>query len=435
MKHPLVAGLLGSIVFVAMAVVGVIWYQLSTLKSQLAQNLGHALGARVEVSSLSLDWWKGELNAAGIVLTNERPEAPWDRGEISQATVRFHWPDLLSPHVPLSLEVASWNVVLHSPSHAASTSAASSSSSSSGNGGKHRIAVTQLSAREGEVEIDLAGGHQILLHGVAFNSADNGAGVWTTQLEASSIAAGSLMLGSSAVQIRGDAEKLTFSDLRMQCADGGITGEGEMKLDDGHDFRAGLKAVDVPVVMLVAAKWQMKLSGLATGNVTYEGNDQGAQAQGQLSLGSAKFNVVPFLSQMVVLVGLPDITNMTVDKATTDFTWKDHVLHLTNIDIRNNGVIRLAGATDIDANEQVDGRLKIGLPKLILSRWPQLQSDVFSVASEDYGWADMHLTGTPDHLKEDLSSRVIATGIQSGSSLINQGAQKAVETLKSFLGQ
>jgi hypothetical protein len=441
MKHSgirLVVGVLILLVVVTALAGTVVWIKISALKNQLAENLGNALGAKVEVSSLALDLWKGEVHAAGIVLTNQRPDAPWDSGEISQATVRFHLRDLIAKTTPLSVDVGSWSVVLHPhnanevPGEAsgASTPMASLEAPSS-----HRVQVTQLTAHEGEAEIDLAPDRKVLIHGVAFDSGNNdGGSVWTTHLRATSIDAGSLALGASSVEIRGDSDKITFSTLRMECAQGAITGDGDVALGGLHETHVNLKAVDVPVSMLVSVEWQMKLSGLASGNVAYEGNDQGAQAQGQLSLAGGKFNILPFLGKMTSFLGMPDLSGIEVDKATADFAWKDRALHLTNIDIRKTDVTRITGQVDVSASNQVDGHLQLGLPSSILSRWPQLQATIFPAGTDDYGWADVHLTGTPDHLQEDLSSRVLAAGIQSGGSLLNQGAQKASDLLKSFMG-
>jgi hypothetical protein len=123
-----------------------------------------------------------------------------------------------------------------------------------------------------------------------------------------------------------------------------------------------------------------------------------------------------------------------VDKATTDFEWKDGTLHLTNLDVRKNDVARIAGAVDIDAQDQVDGKLKLGLPSIVTAKWPQLQEKVFPVQLEDYNWADVHLTGTPDHLQEDLTPRLLTAGLGQGTDLLNQATQKATDLFNSFMG-
>jgi hypothetical protein len=123
-----------------------------------------------------------------------------------------------------------------------------------------------------------------------------------------------------------------------------------------------------------------------------------------------------------------------MDKATSDFSWKDGTLHLTNIDVRKNDVTRIAGDVQVDPSGQVDGHLKLGLPSTATALWPDMQAKIFPDQHDDFNWADVHLTGTSDNLQEDLLSRMVAFGLQQGGDLIKQGAQKATEALKNFLG-
>jgi hypothetical protein len=433
-----VVGILVALIIVLGIGGGLAWWKLAGLKEQLLADLQKALGAQVQVASLDLDIWKGELRAAGITLTNERPSAPWQKGDISQATVSFKLSDVFSPTMPVSVNVSSWNVVLHSPLRTAETppsAAPADTTTSSPPSDKGRIRVTQISAQTGTVEIDFSDDRKVVIHGVAFDAADNGAGIWTTQLQATSLESGSFEAGPSAVDIRGEQDKLTFSNLRMQCSQGIVTGDGEVGLNESHDAHMDLKAVDVPVTMLVPVQWQMKLSGLATGDLHYEGNDQGGSAKGQLALNHGKFNVLPWLGKVTLMVGLPDISDVEVDKATSDFNWKDGALQLTNLDVRKNDVVRVGGEVDIDANGQVDGRIKLGLPSSITAKWPQVQTQVFPVALEDYNWADVHLTGTSDHLEEDLTPRLLSAGLGTGSDLLNSATQKATDLFHSILGK
>ncbi len=447
MNRPVVRVVIGIVlggVLVLAAGGAFLWWKISTIKERLVHNLGEAIGAQVEISSLDLDPWKGELHAAGISLTNLRPGAPWDSGSISQATVHFTLQDLFSPTLPVTVEVSSWNIVLHSPATGVASppsrmGAGSPDAFSASPPAKGRVQVRQITANEGSVEFDLAGNKKVNATGVSFQSADNGGGVWNTQLQAATISTGTLQAGPLSAHIRGDSDKVSFSDLRLECESGAITGDGTVSLAEPHDADVNLKAIDVPMSMLVAVAWQMKLSGEASGDLHYIGNDQGADAKGSLSVNHGKFNVLPFLSQVTTLVGLQDISNVEVDKATSDFEWKDQTLHLTNLDVRKNDVTRIAGNVDIDPAGQVDGRLKLGLPSAVTSKWPQVQTAVFPVAMDNYNWADVHVTGTPDHLQEDLSPRLVAAGVSSGvnqsSDLINQATQKASDLINSFLGK
>ena len=437
MSRSFVRVILGILIFLVLIVGaggGFIWWKSAHFKEALVSDLEKALGADVQVSSIDIDVWKGELHAAGITLVNQRPAAPWDKGDIAQATVRFHLSDVFASKLPLAVEVSSWNVVLHSPLRTAETPPSDMSSDSDSASAPGRIQVTQMSAQEGSVEIDFSDDRKVSIHGVSFDAANNGAGVWTTKLQADSIVAGSLQAGASSVQIRGEEDKITFSELHMQCDPGAVTGEGNVMLGGNHEAQVDLKGVDIPVTMLVAVDWQMKLSGLASGDLHFEGNDQGGSAKGQLAVNHGKFNVLPGLGKITSMVGLADISDVEVDKATTDFTWLDKSLHLTNLDVRKNDVTRIGGTVDIDSEGQVDGKLKLGLPSFITSKWPQLQSQVFPDQHEDYNWADVHLTGTPDHLQEDLTPRLLTAGLGQGTDLLNQAAQKATSLFNSFMG-
>jgi hypothetical protein len=140
-------------------------------------------------------------------------------------------------------------------------------------------------------------------------------------------------------------------------------------------------------------------------------------------------------AKVATLAGLPDISGVEVDQATTDFAWKDRVLHLTNLDIRKNDVTRIAGSVDVDAQGNVDGKLRLGLPSAVTAKWPQIQTSVFPVQFEDYNWADVHVTGTPSHLQEDLTPRLLAAGVDQGGDLLKQATQKAGDLLNGLLGK
>ncbi len=216
--------------------------------------------------SLHFDLWHREIRATGISLRNQRADAPWEKGEIGQAAVHFRLKKLFAPTLPVNIEVSSWSVVLssHAAANPGMTTGAEPESASS-TPTESRIRVMRLSAREGDVEIHLSDDRKILVHEAAFEAGDNGAGVWTTHLKAGSITAESLAAEASSVELRGDRKKIAFSQLRMRCNSGMITGEGEVSLNGNHETRMTLKAIDIPVAMLVGLQWQMKLSGLTSG--------------------------------------------------------------------------------------------------------------------------------------------------------------------------
>jgi hypothetical protein len=216
MSRSSVRVILVAVVLLAGAGGAFIWWKIAGLKEALISDLEKALGARVQVASIGFDVWKGELHAAGVSLTNQRASAPWDKGDISQATLHFRLGDIFAPNMPVTVEVSDWNVILHSPLRTAEAPPNENPSDATSAPSHNRIQVTHISAQEGTVEMDFSDDRKVTMHGLGFEADNNGAGVWTTQLQATSIIAGSLQAGASSAQIRGEQNKISFSSLHMQ---------------------------------------------------------------------------------------------------------------------------------------------------------------------------------------------------------------------------
>src|SRR5580658_2000959 len=130
LKSATVRWILGIVVVFVLPASGaavLLWMKISALKDTMVNDLGAAIGANVQVTSLDFDFWHQEIRAAGIVLENKRPGAPWEKGSISQAMVRFHLLDIFSPQMRLSIDVSSWTLELR-PSLAAGTASAANAS-------------------------------------------------------------------------------------------------------------------------------------------------------------------------------------------------------------------------------------------------------------------------------------------------------------------
>jgi hypothetical protein len=431
--------ILALLVLLAAAVGGFAWWKVSGLKQQLVASMESALKAGVQVTSLDLDLRKGEIHAAGISLTNQNNAAPWDTAEIDQATGHFNFMDLFGPTLPLRISVSGWKLSLHTTVASGLAPASDAGMASApvavipSPSEADRIRVTSVTGDEGEVSVRVSGSQTISVHGVMFDAGTHGGSEWTTELQCSSIAAGTLVTGAGSVHLQSDGDKIDFTDLAVHCGEGQIAGSGDALSSGAHTIHGNFTATSVPMTMLVAARWQMKLSGLVSGDVTYQSDDNSATASGKLSVSGGKFNILPWLGKVTLLVGLPDITGVELDQATCDFSWKDHALQLQNIDIRKKDVIRIAGQANVAADDQCDGHLRVGLPSSVTARWPKLQTEVFSAPLEDYNWTDVHVTGTPDNLQEDLTPRLLAVGAEQGTDAIKSTSQKAVDLLNSLL--
>ncbi len=243
---------LGVLVLLAAAAGIFVWIKIAGLKERLITGLGKSLDAQVQISSVEFDAWKGEMRVAGISLNSQKPSAPWDKAELSQATLHFHLSDAFSARIPVTIEVSGWNIIFHSRTGTSEASyTAALPESIPAEAPSHHIDVTHIGAQNGSVEIDFSSERKVFFHDVGFTADSNGAGVWTAGFKTGSLVAGTLKTGECAVEIRAEPQRISFSSLHMQVDPGVVTGEGNVELSGRHDAKVSLKAVDVPVTMLV----------------------------------------------------------------------------------------------------------------------------------------------------------------------------------------
>lgn len=419
----LVCGLIG----------GFAWYKITTLKQKVMAGLEQAIQAKIEVAGFKISFGDQELQITGIDLVNQDATAPWSKGHINQAAAHFKFSDLFSSNIPIEIEVADWNLVLCIPLSGAPASDgfSKSGSNSTPDSFRHGVWVKRITASHGEVEIDFAESRKTLLHDVNFE-ANNKTGDWTTNLKAESIVMGNLQTGPSSVYVQSEEKTISITNLSIQCTPGSIKGEGTISL--GNDWTTSLKLHldQVPVAMLVATQWQVKLSGLVSGDLTYQGNGQTDSAHGHIQIAQGKVNLLPFLGQLTALVNLPDIGNVELDQLESDVDWEDHDLRLIGINLQKKDTMRITGNAEVAADGQVDGKLKLGFPSTIFANFPAF-SPMFPDASDGYNWTNLHVTGTADHLQEDLSPRLAAAGIQQGKGFIDQASKEATKFINGLL--
>ena len=384
-----------------------------------------------------MDVRNGELLAAGVTLQNQRPEAPWDSASIDQVAIHFHFMDLFASTMPLQATITGWKVTLRPTSAAGSatdnTPVPDSTSTIPVEAGPSWIQVNGVDASEGEVTIHLGGDQNVAIHGVKFHADTPTGATWTTQLSVASIADGTFVTDAGSRQSHSDNEQATFSDLAIRCGDGEITGSGSYDLAAPHALLGNFTATNVPLTLLLAARWQVKVSGNVSGNLNYKGDDGSATASGKISVSGGKFNLFPWLGKATMLVGLPDVGDTEVDQATSDYSWTNHILSLQNIDVRKQGVFRIGGKADIAADSTIDGHLKLGLPTTAISKWPKLQTDVFNTPQDDFSFTDVHVTGTPEAPQEDLSPRLLNVGAEQGIDVLQTTKQKASDLIDQLL--
>ncbi len=222
-------------------------------------------------------------------------------------------------------------------------------------------------------------------------------------------------------RIHKDVFFLTDSQLRLGDS-GRVTASGEFSKT--AKVRVAWERVNID--QFLAPHWRKKLSATMAGSADVVVPDgQNATATGKFTLTDGLVQKVPLLDQIAKFTGAPQFRRMPVQEVSSDFSWQNGILTLTNFIGESKGLLRLEGTCSIGAEHQIDGTFRIGVTPQTVQWLPGSREKVFTEAGEGYLWTSLKIGGTMENPTEDLSGRLLAA---MGEQVIEQGT-KALENL------
>jgi len=96
---------------------------------------------------------------------------------------------------------------------------------------------------------------------------------------------------------------------------------------------------------------------------------------------------------------------LELNDCSLNFAWHYPKIDITDIAIEEKGKFRIEGAISID-RRSLGGAVKLGLTRQYLD-WLPNREEVFNRERSGYLWTTVHLSGTIDEPKQDLSPRII----------------------------
>jgi hypothetical protein len=231
---------------------------------------------------------------------------------------------------------------------------------------------------------------------------------------------------------------LTLYDLDLASdlnSDESIRAQGRAGLgqDKSIDVKANFNSV--PVRQWLPAEWKGRFSGSAFGDLHYTGKDpklERSSGEGSLSIRNGRINDVPFLQKLAELTQKKSFERLDLNECSLGFAWRYPEIEIKNISIEENNKFRIEG--DISINRRVlRGTIKLGLGREYLD-WLPNPEEVFSRRSSGYLWTDVHLSGTIDEPKQDLSQRIIELFKESPAAYLGLLFRQLGDWLKKTFG-
>jgi hypothetical protein len=204
---------------------------------------------------------------------------------------------------------------------------------------------------------------------------------------------------------------LTLYDLDLASdlhSDESIRAQGHAGLS--HDKSVDVKANfnSVPIRQWLPAEWKGRLKGSAFGDIHWTGKDpklESSSGEGSLHIRDGRVDDVPFLNKLAELAQKKSLEQLDLNECSLAFAWRYPEIDIKDIAVEEKGKFRIEGEISIK-RRAVRGTIKLGLTRAYLD-WLPNPEEVFGRRSNGYLWTDVHLSGTIDEPRQDLSQRII----------------------------
>ena len=185
-----------------------------------------------------------------------------------------------------------------------------------------------------------------------------------------------------------------------------VQGRAGLSQDKSIDVKANFNSV--PIRQWLPAEWKGRVKGSAFGDIRWTGKDpklESSSGEGSLRIDNGQVDDVPLLNKLAEVAQKKSFERLDLNECSLAFTWHYPEIDIKDITVEEKGKFRIEG--DISVNRRVlRGTIKLGLTREYLD-WLPNPEEVFSRRSSGYLWTDVHLSGTIDDPRQDLSQRII----------------------------
>jgi len=183
-------------------------------------------------------------------------------------------------------------------------------------------------------------------------------------------------------------------------------GHAGLGQDRSVDVKANFNSV--PIRQWLPAEWKGRLKGSAFGDIHWTGKDpklESSSGEGSLRFRDGRIDDVPLLNKLAELAQKKSFERLDLNECSLSLAWRYPEIDIKDITIEEKGKLRIEGEISIK-RRVLRGTIKLGLTSEYLD-WLPNPEEVFSRRSGGYLWTNIHLSGTIDEPRQDLSQRVI----------------------------
>lgn len=170
---------------------------------------------------------------------------------------------------------------------------------------------------------------------------------------------------------------------------------------------------DVMCHEVLPSDWRQRLTGKVESTFGIRSGSSTPTVKGHLQIDQGMLTALPILDKLAAYSQSLRFRTLTLHAAECDYEWSGDRIVLTNVKLGSEGLARMEGKITFTRSGpgspyQLNGDFQVGLAPGTLAQIPGAEEDVFMPGNRGLLWAPMHLSGTLDDPKEDLSARLMA---------------------------
>ena len=231
---------------------------------------------------------------------------------------------------------------------------------------------------------------------------------------------------------------LTLYDLDLASdsrSDESIRAQGHAGLGQDKSIDAQANFNSVQIRQWLPAEWKGHLKASAFGDIHWTGKDpklESSSGEGSLRIHNGRVDDVPLLNKLAELAQKKSFERLDLNECSLSFAWRYPEIEIKDITIEEKGKFRIEGEISIK-RRGLRGTIKLGLTREYLDWLPNFE-EVFGRRSSEYLWTDVHLSGTIDEPRQDLSQRIIELFKESPGAYLSLLFRQFGDWLKKTFG-
>ena len=215
-----------------------------------------------------------------------------------------------------------------------------------------------------------------------------------------------------------------------------VSASGQVGLGQNRTVDLLTKFSGISITPFLPVDWRAGVKGRAVGESHITGSlDQidEMRAAGTLQLTGGQLEALPILEKIATFTRTWQFRQFALQKAEAAFVYEKSKLTVSRLIAESEGLVRIEGGFTVE-NGIVQGTFQLGVTPSSLQWLPGSRQRVFTQNHDGYAWTTVKISGPPDRINEDLSSRLAeAAGmevIEGVKGTLENGAKNLFDLLK-----